>query len=155
MVSVAHDQSFPLIEQISFFLPNKVGSLQRVVNSLNGAGVRVCGMAILDAHDHAVVRMVVDRPGKAVETLESQGRAVCTTRLLGISVDDTDSEFFEKLLDRLLCAELNVYYTYALFVRHAGSSVMVLHSDDVDSASHVVSSGGFDIVVQRDLELLG
>ena len=151
MLETAREQAFPWLQQISFFLPNRVGSLQRVVNVLGEAGVRICGLSILDAHDHAVVRMVVDKPDKAVETLGQGGRSVCTAKLLGVSVPGDDRDAVGNLLARLLRAELNVYYAYALLVRHAGEPVIALYADDTDTAAQVLRAGNFALVAQRDL----
>ena len=55
MLETAREQSYPKLTQISFFLPNRVGSLQRVVHVLEQAHIAICGLSIVDAHDHAVV----------------------------------------------------------------------------------------------------
>ncbi len=151
MFEVAQDQAFPRIQQISFFLPNKVGSLQRVVHVLEEADVRICGMSILDAHDHAVVRMIVDRPQKAIDTLGSGGRAVCTSELLAVAVPDS-RDAVSALFGRLLRAELNVYYAYALLARHNDHAIVALHTDDIAGAAEVLRAGNFDLVEHRDLD---
>lgn len=152
MLETARDQATPKIHQISFFLPNKVGSLQRVINVLEEADVRVCGLSILDAHDHAVVRMIVDRPTKATERIGAGGRSVCSTDLLGVALPDGDPNGVSKLLAGLLKAELNVYYAYGLLVRHGTASIMVLHIDDLDTGAAVLRSSGFELIEQNDLE---
>jgi hypothetical protein len=151
MLETARDQAFPRIQQISFFLPNRVGSLQRVVHVLDEADVRICGLTILDAHDHAVVRIVVDNPDKAIQMLGQGGRAICTTSLLAVVVD-SDRDPVSKLLGRLTCAELNVFYAYTLLVRHGQRAIMALHADDLAGATKVLRDGGFELIDQRDLE---
>jgi hypothetical protein len=155
MLETARDQASPRIHQLSFFLPMRVGSLQQVVTALDAKQIRICGLSILDAHDHAVVRMVVDKPGKAVRTLEENGRITCTNLLLGIAVPEREPTVVNRLLGRLLCAELNVHYAYALLVRHKDAPIVALSADDLDSAAEVVRNGGFELVEQNDLELLG
>ena len=152
MLEVARDQAFPKIQQISFFLPNRVGSLQRVVHVLDEADIRICGMSILDSHDHAVVRVVVDRPDKAIEMLGQGGRATCSTSLLAVAVSASERDAVSKLLGRLLRAELNVYYAYALLVRHGDKAIMALHADDLATATTVLRDGNFELISQRDLE---
>lgn len=155
MLETARDQAFPRIQQISFFLPNKVGSLQRVLHSLAEKSIRVCGIAILDSHDHAVVRIVVDKPDKATEILGASGRAICTTQLLGIELPDEDPRGVSNLLGRLVSAEINVFFAYPLLVRHRGAAVLVVATDHLESAATVVKNGGFSLVEQNDLFKLG
>ena len=130
MLETARDQAYPKITQIAFFLPNRVGSLQRVAHVLDESAVRICGMSILDSHDHAVVRIVVDNPDKAIDTLGAGGRATCTTQLLAVAVPD-EPDAVSRLLGRLLRAELNVYYAYALLVRHGSDTLLM----DLNSAN--------------------
>lgn len=154
MFDVAQDQAFPKIQQLSFFLPNRVGSMQRVITVLEEAQIRICGISILDAHDHAVVRMIVDKPEKAMTTLGSGGRAICTTELLAVAMPD-ENDAVTALFGRMLRAELNVYYAYALLRRHNGQAIIAVHTDDIGGAADVLRKGGFELVEQRDLDREG
>ncbi len=151
-MQVANDQSFPRIQQISFFLPNKVGTLQQVIQHLERDGVRICAVSILDSHDHAVVRMVVDRPAKAIEVLQREGRTATTSDLAAVAVSAADDHGIAHVLDALLRLEINVYYTYALMKQHHGAPVLALHCDDIECATQALRRAGFDLVDQRDLE---
>lgn len=150
MMEVAQDQSFPGVEQLSVFLPNRVGSLERIITQLDAEQIRVCGFSILDAHDHAVVRLVVDNPGKALLALEGQGRTPVTTKLLAVAVPP-DAGALSRILQRLLQAELNAHYAYPLLVRHGDDAIVVLHADDLEEAAATLRRGGFELVHQRDL----
>ncbi len=151
MLETAREQSFPQLTQISFFLPNKVGSLERITSEFEQLEVKVCGMSILDAHDHAVVRMIVDEPGKATLRLEERGHRVCTSQVLGVAVPDGVGAV-PKLLGCLVRAELNVHYGYALLSRLHGQPILVFHADDVGMAQQVVVRGGFELVTQDNLK---
>ena len=151
MLETARDQAFPKVTQISFFLPNKVGSLYRVIQVLERAKVRIRGLSILDSHDHAVVRIVVDNADKAIAALGAGGRALCTTQLLAVAVPDRD-DIVSELFTRLLRAELNVYYAYTLLFRHGSKPVMAVHADSLEAAAHVLREGGFDLIDQKDLD---
>lgn len=152
MLETAREQSFPKLTQISFFLPNRVGSLQRVVYVLEQAHVRICALSILDAHDHAVVRMVVDKPTQAIEAMGTGGRSVCTTQLLGVALPHGEDHGVSRLLAALVRAELNVMYVYTMLVRWRDLPVLAVHVDNLDAAAQVVKRAGFEIVEQEDLE---
>lgn len=155
MLETAREQSHPFLTQISFFLANKVGSLDRVVKELDRSQVYIQGLSIIDSHDHAVVRMIVDRPGKAEAALVANGHKVCSTRVLAAAIKP-DRDAVSKLLATLLRAELNVFYTYALMTRAAnGDTIVVLHPDDIDTAISVLRSGGFQLLTEPDLDCQG
>ena len=151
MVEIAHDQTFPWVEQISVFLPNKVGSLERIVTLLDREQIRVCGFSILDSHDHAVVRLVVDRPPQALIALKGQGRTPVTANLLAVALP-VGSAVIVDILHRLLRAELNVHYAYSLLVRHGEKAIVVLHADNLEEAAATLRRGGFELISQKDLE---
>ncbi len=151
MLETAREQSFPKLTQISFFLPNRVGSLQRVVYVLEQAQIKICALSILDAHDHAVVRMVVDQPNKAIETMGTGGRQVCTTQLLGVALPGDAEHGVSQLLATLVRAELNVMYIYTMLVRLRDMPVLAVHVDNLNEAMAVVRRAGFELVEQEDL----
>jgi hypothetical protein len=151
MNETAQDQSDPRIKQLSIFLPNRVGMLQRVVTTLEKENVGICGITILDAADHAVVRMVVNRPTTAKDSLELMGYTVFETELLGIALPEEEEHGVRKVLTALLGAEVNIFYSYALIVQASGCAVLVLNGDDLTLAGRVMRGAGFSLVDQDDI----
>ena len=86
MFEVANDQTGPRIKQLSVFLSNRLGALLKVTRALEGKKVRICAISILDSADHAVIRLVVDRPSSAMEVLVLDGFFGFPERSLGRGV---------------------------------------------------------------------
>jgi len=59
--------------QLAVFLGNRPGALSRVCTELAAAEVNIHALAISDTVDHAVVRMVVSDPTKALMILGERG----------------------------------------------------------------------------------
>ena len=110
MPETIEDQGGSIIVQLSFFLPNRLGALLRATRELDAKGIRICALSILDAADHAVVRMVVDRPTDAKGTLIAEGYAVFETDLLGVALPRGKGLGIGKVLSALLMAEVNIHY---------------------------------------------
>ena len=68
------------IQQISVFLENKSGRLAEVTTALGDSGVNMRAATIADTADFGILRMVVDNPTKALETLEQNGFTAKVTR---------------------------------------------------------------------------
>jgi len=149
---VANDQAFPTVEQLSYFLPNRVGALQRIVGALRDQKIEICAVAIRDAHDHAVVRMLVDLPGKAREILTHEGTQVLSTPVLGVTLSYEGGHGIADVLGALLRAELNVHYCYAMISRNQGRPILAVHVDDPTTATQTLRRAGVDLIDQRDLE---
>ncbi len=150
--SVEGQGETPRINQLSIYLPNRVGSLLAVTRCLDAFGIQIRALSILDSADHAVVRLVVDRPGFAADTLRTEGYAVFETDLLGVTMPDADSEGIRKILSALLMAELNVHYVYSLLARELALPILAIHVEDFDAASEVLRQQGLELIGQADLE---
>jgi hypothetical protein len=142
------------ITQLSMFLENKLGALRRVLTILEEAHVRACALSILDAADHAVARMVVNRPGPAREALQTAGYSVFETEVLGVALPGKEQEDFEvgRLLSALLVSEINVKYLYALIIQVDGRPVIAVRVDDMDAAARVLTKAGLTLVGQEDID---
>jgi len=151
MPETIEDQGGSIIVQLSFFLPNRLGALLRATRELDAKGIRIYALSILDAADHAVVRMVVDRPTDAKSALITEGYAVFDTDLLGVALPEGKGLGIGKVLSALLMAEVNIHYIYPLAVHADGHPVIVLHVDDMRAASRVLRQKGLDLIGQDDL----
>jgi hypothetical protein len=149
MPEVARDQTGPQIKQLSFFLPNRLGALLRSTRCLETQNVRICALSIIDAADHAVVRMVVDRPSVAREALEAEGYSVYETELIGVALEKGME--IRRILSALLLAEVNIHYIYALMVQASGRPVIALHVDDIRAAGKVLRDQGLELIGQDEL----
>lgn len=152
MLETAEDLTAPRIQQLTVFLQNRVGVLQRVVTRLEALNVDICAISITDAADYAVVRLIVNRPDVAKKALQDADYTVVETSLLGVALPD--GEFgIRKLLSALLIGEINVHYVYGLLVRVDGHPVVALHVDQADAAGRVLKKAGATMVGQDEIDV--
>src|SRR5947207_1453589 len=59
--------------QLAVFLENRPGALARVCEALAKAGINIHALTVSDTVDHAVVRMIVSDPTKALMLLGERG----------------------------------------------------------------------------------
>ena len=57
--------------QLAVFLDNRPGMLARMCQALAKAHVNILALSVLDTVDHAIIRMVVDKPKEAERVLEA------------------------------------------------------------------------------------
>ncbi len=82
---------------------NKPGVLADVCKTLGTSGINIRGMSISDTVDHAVVRLIVDDPTKAIHILGEHGVLVVETDVLAVKVSDQPGELSK--IARKLCAQ--------------------------------------------------
>jgi hypothetical protein len=98
-------------KQLSVFLENKPGVLAEVCRTLAEQGVNIRGMSISDTVDHAVVRLIVNDPQKAIHVLGEHGALVVETEVLAVKLDDKPGRLAE-LAEKFAQAEVNIEYAY-------------------------------------------
>jgi hypothetical protein len=152
MPDVASDQVNPRLRQVAFFLPNRLGALRHSLQVLADRDIRIGGISVLESTDHAVVRLVVDRPDGAFELLTAAGYGGCITELLGVQLPAGPRFGIQRVLSTLLGAEVSLMYVYGLILQSDGHPLLALQADDLGMAGRVLQRNGFPLVGQDDLE---
>ncbi len=141
----------PRIRQLAILLENRVGALQRVLGRLEREVVQIRAITILEAADHAVIRIVVDKPTIALSALRSNGFDPIETELLGVAIPVDRKFAVRRVLSALLSAEMNLSYLYPVSYPVRGRSVIAIQVENLDSAGDVLTRAGFQLIDQQDL----
>ena len=75
-------------KQIAIFLDNKPGTLAELCAVLADHEINILAMTVSDTVDHAVVRMVVDKPQEAIHRLGDAGMLVVERDVLVVEIDN-------------------------------------------------------------------
>jgi len=151
MLETARETTGPRVRQISFFLQNRVGALLGVARKLEELNIHICAVSIQDSADHAVIRMVVDRPSLAKEALVERGLNVFENELVAVELPIERGIGLPRILSALLMAEVNVHYIYSLIVQSNNHPVLAFHVDTMDTASQVLKQQGLVLVGQDQI----
>jgi hypothetical protein len=138
------------VKQLSVFLHNRVGALMSLVKLLSEHHIEVLGLSLQDTTELALVRLVVSDPETTEMLFIEKGIPHVVFRVTVVELRETEHSLI-KALSSLLSAEINIDFSYALFVRPAQNPVFVLHLDSPDVGAEVLSSAGFKVLTQEDL----
>jgi hypothetical protein len=139
----------PMCTQFSVFLENRVGRLHDLVEMFEGQPIRVVAFSILEASDHAVVRMVATKPDLARQILQGEKLAFSESEILIVELGP--HQRLSDLCRVLLSAELNIHYAYSLMVRPHGATTVGLHCDDQMLAGQLLQRKKFKLVDEEEL----
>lgn len=141
------------IKQLSLFIGDRLGALHRALTLLDADRIQICALSILDGADHAVVRLIVDRPALAVRLLEEEGYTVYARDLLGVALPHREERDvgLREVLQTLLSAEVKVAYVYSLVVTLNDRSVLAINVEDMDLAERAITGFGLELVDQEQL----
>src|SRR5258706_4713896 len=98
-------------KQLSLFLDNKPGVLSRVCFFLGKRKVNIFGISVIDTHDHAVVRIVVDNPRVAMHALGAEGILVFDNDVLVLDLPNQVGAL-GIVSRKMAAAKINIEYSY-------------------------------------------
>jgi hypothetical protein len=97
--------------QLSLFLVNQPGVLADVCKTLGDNNINIRGISVSDTVDHAVVRLVVDNPKKAVHLLGEHGVLVVDNEVLALDLGHSPGEM-AKVARKFARGKINIEYAY-------------------------------------------
>jgi hypothetical protein len=124
--------------QLAVFLENRPGALARVCEALAKAGINIDALTVSDTIDHAVVRMIVSDPTKALMLLGERGVLAFENDVLFIDAAN-ERGVLSKIADALSRAEVNIDYAYFASGATSPKGIIVLRPSDVDKARQALS----------------
>ena len=125
-------------KQLSIFVENRPGGLAKICGTLAEAGINILALTIHDTVDHAIIRLLADRPVKALLILEQLGLYILESDVVVLDLDNRPGALAE-VARRLARADINIEYAYCSASEHQPHGSLVLRTDEPE----------------RTLELLG
>ena len=120
-------------KQLSIFLENRPGLLAKVCGTLADAGINILALSIHDTVDHAIIRLLADRPVKALLILEQLGLYILESDVVVLELDNRPGALGE-VARKLARADINIEYAYCSATSRQGDGCLILKSDDQDRA---------------------
>ena len=124
--------------QLAVFLDNRPGMLARTCQALAGAKINILALSILDTVDHAIVRMVVDKPKEAEQVLSRLPSLVQCRDVVVIDVPNTVGAL-AGIAERLTEAGINLEYAYCTASVGQPSGALVLRTNDLEATINALS----------------
>lgn len=134
-----------MIKQLSVFLENKSGRLVRVAQVLGEAGINIRGLSIADTSDFGILRMIVDRPEKAVEVFKIKGIMATVTDVIAMEVPDQPGGL-ARVLEYLQEADINIEYLYSFIEKQSANAIIMMRVEKIDEALAVLQKNEVPIV---------
>jgi len=125
-------------KQLAVFLENRPGTLAKLCEALAERQINVLALTVSDTVDHAVVRLVVDRPSEALHTLGEAGMLVVESDVLVVTVPNRPGAL-ASVACRLADGDLNIEYAYCTAGTDQQSGMLVLRTDEPLRAMELLS----------------
>lgn len=139
-----------LVKQISVFLENKSGRLAEVTKTLADKNIDISALSIADTADYGILRIIVNNPELAEETLRSEGFTVKCADVIAIAVDDVPGSL-AKALAILNDKSISIEYMYAFVGKATDKALVILKVEEPKLAIDTLTSSGVKVVSSSEV----
>lgn len=141
------------ITQISVFLENKKGRLYEVSALLGESNINIRALTIAEERNFGVLRVIVDKPEKALDVLKQGGFIATLTDIVAVEVGDHPGGL-ANILKVFSEQDINVEYMYGFVEKFSDKALLVFRFDDTDKAIEFLKNNSIKVVGTQDLENL-
>jgi hypothetical protein len=127
-----------LAKQLAIFLENRPGMLAHVCDALADAKINIHAISTSDTVDHAVIRMVVSDPRRALRVFGEHGTLVVEDEVLMVEADNKLGSL-ARIAHKLADARINIEYTYGTASPNARKGVLIFRVSNPKKALKVLN----------------
>lgn len=138
------------VKQISVFLENKAGRLAYLTKVLGEHGINIRALSIADTTDFGILRLIVDDPQRAHDTLKEAGLSVSVTDVIAVEVPDRPGGL-ASVLAELDANNINIEYLYAFVEKASEDAIVIFRVEDIDRAVNILTQAGIKVLPSEEV----
>lgn len=133
-----------LIKQLSVFLENREGRLEKVTETLLNHNININSFSLADTKEYGLLRMIVSDPDKAKEVLKEEGFSAMLTNVIAVKLPQQVGGI-HKLLKELASNNVNVEYMYTMITIGNDASI-ILKLGNMENAVSTLEKLGYELL---------
>ena len=141
------------IKQLTVFIQNKKGTVVSVTEILAKNDINLRALSIAETQDFGILRLIVNDESAAEKVLRENGYLIKVIDVVGVKIGDAPGKL-TAALDVLDKANINVEYLYAFMARTEKHAYVVLRVEDNEEAESILTSAGFKMISEADINKL-
>ena len=118
-------------------MENKPGRLSQICSMLAENGINIRAMSVHDTVDHAIVRLVVDSPTKALVLLEEDGVYTISQDVVVLSIENKPG-IISTIARKLFRADINIEYAYCTATKNQEAGCLVVKTKDAEQTLEIL-----------------
>ena len=136
------------VNQVSVFLENKPGTLNRMTEVLATNKINIRALSLAETGEFGIVRMIVNDVFEAVSVLKENNFVAILTPVLAYGIADEAGDL-NHLLKKFTEADVNIEYMYAFAGKtHA---YMIFRVNDTKKAEAILLGKGLKSLTQEEI----
>ena len=136
------------VNQVSVFLENKPGTLNKLTEVLATNNVNIRALSLAETSEFGIVRMIVNDVFEAVNVLKENNFVAILTPVLAYAIAD-EAGYLNGLLQKFTAADVNIEYMYAFAGKER--AYMIFRVNDTKKAEAVLNGKGLKSLTQEEI----
>ena len=139
-----------MAHQISVFVENKPGRIERVTEILMKADVNIRAITVTGTFEYGVIKLLVDKPDAAYQALSAQGISVHQREIIAILMDDRPGGL-NRIAKVFGQKKINIDDAYGFVVEDKKRAVLVIDVGKIQEAVTVLKKEGLTILSDDEI----
>lgn len=131
------------IKQLSIFLENRLGTLQKVLEALQQQNIEIQAVSVADTSDYGILRLITSDQFKAEQLLKQNGILANVNEVFAIKID-SNTGAFSKAVSCLTEKGIGIKYLYTFSLQN--KLVLIVRVDKLEAAETVLTASGLELV---------
>ena len=137
-----------VIKQLSVFIENREGRLERVTEALKERNINIASFSLADTSEYGMLRMIVSDPEEGRRVLKEEGFSAMLTDVIAVKIAQKPGTLHE-VLKVLFEAGLSVEYMYTLATAGKDTSI-IMKLSNLEAALKVLAAGGYEVCAANE-----
>jgi hypothetical protein len=139
-----------MAHQISVFVENKPGRIERVTEILAKAKVNIRAFTLSGTYEYGVMKLLVDQPDKALEVLTAQGIPASKREILAVLMDDKPGGL-HRIAKAFGRRKMNIEDAYGFVIQDKKRAVLVVDVEKIKEAERVLEEEGLATLTDEEI----
>ena len=139
-----------MAHQISVFVENKPGRIERVTEILMKAEVNIRAITVMGTFEYGVIKLLVNKPEAAYEALKSQGITAHKREILAVLMDDRPGGLY-RIAKVFGQRKINIEDAYGFVIEDKKRAVLVVDVGKIQEAEKVLKEEGLTILTDDEI----
>ncbi|NLW78469.1 MAG: acetolactate synthase [Ruminococcaceae bacterium] len=133
------------VKQISVFIENRQGALEKFTRLLGENGIDLNALSMADTTNFGILRAIVNEPAKALQLVKDHGYTANLTDVLAVAVPDSPGGLTDAL-EALTRGNVSIEYLYSLVRRVGEKAVIIFRVDKPDEAAALLAGAHVELL---------
>ncbi len=139
-----------MAHQISIFVENKPGRIERVAEIMARANVNIRAFTVMGTFEYGVMKFLVDKPSTALEALKAHGISANKREIIAILMDDRPGGLHRvaKIFGQ---RKINIDDAYGFVIEDKKRAVMVVDVEKIAEAEKILKEEGIPTLTDDEI----